>query len=81
MARILRVEHKGSNLRFMNVEPGFVVTEVMKANGLIEALADLSDATPAKTVAEVIRWLAESTETHGVTVLHIPELAKRLEAR
>ncbi|MDP5065510.1 MAG: SDR family oxidoreductase [Haliea sp.] len=80
MAGILRVEHKGSHLRFMNVEPGFVVTEVMKANGLSEVLADFSDATPAKTVAEVICWLAESTETRNETVLHIPALAKKLEA-
>jgi|TARA_R110000772_G_scaffold268669_1_gene397236 NAD(P)-dependent dehydrogenase (short-subunit alcohol dehydrogenase family) len=81
MAGVLRVEHKDSNLRFMNVEPGFVVTEVMKANGLSEALADFTDATPAKTVAEVITWLAESTEAHNATVLHIPQLAKKLEAR
>ena len=81
MAGVLRVEHKGSNLRFMNVEPGFVVSEVMKANGLSEALADFTDATPAKTVADVITWLAESTEAHNATVLHIPQLAKKLEAR
>lgn len=79
MAGILRVEHKGSNLRFMNVEPGFVITEVMKANGLSDALAEFSHATSAKTVADVVCWLAESTESHNDTVLHIPELAKKLE--
>lgn len=78
MAGILRVEHKDTNIRFMNVEPGFVVTEVMKANGLSEKLAQYSNATPTDVVAKVLCWLVESEKPSDKAVIHIPQLAQKL---
>lgn len=81
MAGVLRVEHQGSGLRFINVEPGFVLTEVMKANGLDEAIAQRFNPTSPEAVAAVIRWLCEdpgAAEWETRTVVHIPQLAKQL---
>jgi NAD(P)-dependent dehydrogenase (short-subunit alcohol dehydrogenase family) len=82
MAGSILVEHRDVNLRVFNVEPGFVMTEVMRANGLDEAIAQRFNPTAPETVARVIRWLAEDSaapEQMAHTVVHAPQLAARLE--
>ncbi|HUH37742.1 MAG TPA: SDR family oxidoreductase [Spongiibacteraceae bacterium] len=77
MAGVLRVEHADSGLRFFNVEPGFVVTEVMKANGITEETAKRFKPTSPEHIARVITWLAGSEAALGwqtKTVIHAPAL-------
>lgn len=79
----LRVEHKDSGLRFFSVEPGFVLTEVMKANGLDDSIAARFKPTPPEAIAEIIHWLATSEaalEQHDRAVIFAPQLHKKLFA-
>lgn len=79
MVPSLRVEHRDSGVRFFGVEPGFVLTEVMKANGFDEKIAARFKPTPPENIAEVLRWLVESEEAwehHDKTVIHAPEFYK-----
>jgi NAD(P)-dependent dehydrogenase (short-subunit alcohol dehydrogenase family) len=83
MVPSLRVEHKESGVRFFSVEPGFVVTEVMKANGFDETIAERFKPTPPNAIAEVVRWLAESAEAlewQEKAVISAPQLHKKLLA-
>lgn len=79
MAGALRVEHPG--LRVYNLEPGTVVTELMRAAGLDqEVLKRYKPCTPA-AIAAVVAWLAghdplPEWETAGV--LRGPAIAKAL---
>ena len=82
MVPSLRVEHKDSGVRFFGVEPGFVLTEVMKANGLDDTMAERFKPTP-QVIAEVMRWLAESDEAlewQKKAVISAPELHRKLLA-
>ncbi|WP_022958830.1 SDR family NAD(P)-dependent oxidoreductase [Spongiibacter tropicus] len=77
----LRVEHADSGVRFFSVEPGFVYTEVMRANGLDEKIAARFNATPPEHVAAIIRWLAEddaALEHHHRAVIFAPQLHGKL---
>ena len=58
MVLSLRVEHPDAGLRFFNVEPGFVYTEVMRANNFGEAEAARFNPSSPEEIAEVIAWLA-----------------------
>jgi len=58
MVPSLRVEHPGQNLHYFNVEPGFVYTEVMRANNFGEAAAARFKPSKPEQIADVIRWLA-----------------------
>jgi NAD(P)-dependent dehydrogenase (short-subunit alcohol dehydrogenase family) len=58
MVLSLRVEHPDSGLRFFNVEPGFVYTEVMRANNFGEAEAARFNPSSPEDIAQVITWLA-----------------------
>ncbi|MDG0978406.1 MAG: SDR family NAD(P)-dependent oxidoreductase, partial [Halieaceae bacterium] len=81
MVPALRVEHPDPGLRFFNVEPGFVHTEVMKANFFGEEAAARFGPTDPADVAEVIRWLATSKEAmayHDKTIIFAPQLHKAL---
>lgn len=83
MVPSLRVEHKDSGVRFFSVEPGFVVTEVMKANGFDDTIAERFKPTPPEVIAEVVRWLAESDEALGwqdKAVISAPQLHQKLLA-
>jgi NAD(P)-dependent dehydrogenase (short-subunit alcohol dehydrogenase family) len=62
MAGVLAVEHRGSGVRFHNVEPGFVMTEAMKLNDPDGAIAAQFRAAPPSVPAEAIAWLAASPE-------------------
>ncbi len=60
MAGSLRVEHPDSRLRCFNLEPGTVVTEVMKAAGITdEVMARYKPCSPA-AIAAVVAWLADN---------------------
>ena len=72
MAGVLRVEHPDPGLRFVNVEPGFVVTEAMKLNDPTGELHSRYQGAPASVPAAVIAWLASSPEAdewNGKTVI------------
>jgi len=60
MVGTLRAEHGDAGLRFFNIEPGMVVTELMKASGIDEAVLAQFKPTRAASVAAVVTWLAEN---------------------
>jgi len=81
MVPSLRVEHANSGLRFFNIEPGFVLTEVMKANGFGEDIPTLYAPTSPEAIAEVVRWLLESPDAmawHDKGVIRAPQLHRKL---
>jgi NAD(P)-dependent dehydrogenase (short-subunit alcohol dehydrogenase family) len=72
MAGVLRVEHPDPGLRFVNVEPGFVVTEAMKLNDPAGEIHKRYQGAPPEVPAAVIAWLASSAEAdewNGKTVI------------
>lgn len=81
MAGALRAEHPDSGLRVFNLEPGTVITEVMKAAGMTEELMARYRPCKASAIGAVVAWLAvnepeeawEPTET-----LRGPAIAKAL---
>ncbi len=81
MVPSLRVEHPDSGVRFFGVEPGFVVTEVMKANGFDDTIAERFRPTPPEAIAELVRWLVEAPEAlehQGEAVIRAPQLHRKL---
>jgi NAD(P)-dependent dehydrogenase (short-subunit alcohol dehydrogenase family) len=58
MAGVLAVEHRGSGVRFHNVEPGFVLTEAMRLNDPDGAIEKLHEPAPVTVPAAVVAWLA-----------------------
>lgn len=82
MAGTLRVEHRHSGLRFFNLEPGTVVTEVMKAAGVTEeVMARFKPCTP-QAIAAVVAWLADNEplpEWQPEETLAAPAIAKQLD--
>ncbi|KAA1193095.1 SDR family NAD(P)-dependent oxidoreductase [Pseudohalioglobus sediminis] len=82
MAGALRVEHAGSGVRIFNIEPGTVVTEVMKAVGMTEeVMARFKPCTP-QAIAAVVAWLAENeplAEWQPEETLAAPAIAKQLD--
>jgi NAD(P)-dependent dehydrogenase (short-subunit alcohol dehydrogenase family) len=81
MSGALRVEHADVGLRIFNLEPGTVITEVMKASGIDkEILNFFRPCTPA-AIASVVAWLAENEpleEWNPTDVLRGPAIAKIL---
>lgn len=81
MAGSLRVEHAGAGLRCFNIEPGTVVTEVMRASGISdEVLKRYKPCTP-QTIAAVIAWLADNEPPEAwkpLETLAAPAIAKEL---
>lgn len=81
MMPALRVEHKDCGVRFFSLEPGFVLTEVMKANGLGDKIAARFNPTAPQAIAEIVHWLASSEaalEHQHRAVIFAPQLHKRL---
>ena len=77
----LRVEHKSRDIRFFSVEPGFVLTEVMKANGFDDKIAARFNPTPPQAIADIVYWLASdeaALEQHHRAVIFAPQLHKKL---
>jgi NAD(P)-dependent dehydrogenase (short-subunit alcohol dehydrogenase family) len=81
MAGCLAVEHAGSGVAFVNLEPGLVLTESMRVQGLTEdLLASVGGGAPPELPAAVIAWLATDPAAaawHGRTV-HAQPLAREL---
>ncbi|MFK8048361.1 MAG: SDR family NAD(P)-dependent oxidoreductase [Halioglobus sp.] len=82
MAGSLQVEHAGQGLRFFNLEPGLVITEVMKAAGIAEeVMKRFKPCTPA-AIAGVVAWLAQNdppAQWQNEEILRGPAIAKQLE--
>jgi NAD(P)-dependent dehydrogenase (short-subunit alcohol dehydrogenase family) len=69
LAGILAVEYP--QLRFHNVEPGYVVTERMEVNAKALGLEGVYPGAPPSVPASVIAWLAtspEAAELSGATI-------------
>jgi NAD(P)-dependent dehydrogenase (short-subunit alcohol dehydrogenase family) len=81
MAGCLAVEHAGSGVAFFNLEPGLILTESMRVQGLTEdLLASVGGGAAPELPAAVIAWLATdpgAAAWHGKTV-HAQPLAKQL---
>jgi len=81
MAGSLRAEHPGSGLRVFNLEPGLVLTEVMKLAGIDEeVIARFKPCTPA-AIAAVVAWLAANEPPQAWNpeeVLRGPAIAREL---
>jgi NAD(P)-dependent dehydrogenase (short-subunit alcohol dehydrogenase family) len=61
MAGVLKTEYAHTPLRFHNIEPGFVITEVMRAT-MDEQQLPVEHATSPETLAEVLHWICEHPE-------------------
>ena len=81
MAGALRVEHAGKGLRVYNLEPGTMVTELMRQAGLdAEVLKRFKPCTPA-AIAAVVAWLADNeplAEWQSQGILRGPAMARAL---
>jgi NAD(P)-dependent dehydrogenase (short-subunit alcohol dehydrogenase family) len=81
MAGSLRAEHPDAGLRVFNLEPGLVMTEVMRLAGIDEAvMARFKPCTPA-AIAAVVAWLAGNEppqDWEPKNVLRGPAIAKAL---
>ncbi len=72
MVGVLAVEHAGSGVSFVNVEPGFVMTEAMKLNDPDGAIQKRFKPAPPSVPAAVIAWIAEdggAEELNGRTAM------------
>jgi NAD(P)-dependent dehydrogenase (short-subunit alcohol dehydrogenase family) len=68
---VLAAEYRDAGLRFYNVEPGFIITEMVRATGLLEHFGPQWGGAPPDVPAAVIAWLvADDTarEWHGKTI-------------
>lgn len=82
MASSVRAEHPNSGVRVFNLEPGLVITEVMRLAGIDEAvMARFKPCTPA-AIAAVVTWLADNEPRAAWRpndVLRAPAIAKELD--
>ncbi|MFK7977520.1 MAG: SDR family NAD(P)-dependent oxidoreductase [Halioglobus sp.] len=81
MAGSLRAEHAGSGVRVFNLEPGTVVTEVMKAAGISEEVMKRFRPCTPQTIAGVVAWLAHNEPEEAwepEETLRGPAIAKQL---
>ena len=58
MAGVLAIEHAGAGVDFVNLEPGFVLTEAMKLNDPDGELSKYAMGAPVEVPGRVIAWLA-----------------------
>jgi NAD(P)-dependent dehydrogenase (short-subunit alcohol dehydrogenase family) len=71
MVGVLAVEHARPGLHFLNLEPGFVVTEAMKLNDPEGQFSARFGGAPPEVPAAVVAWLASdpaAAEWNGSTV-------------
>ncbi|MDE0950530.1 MAG: SDR family NAD(P)-dependent oxidoreductase [Halioglobus sp.] len=80
MVGILAVEHRDSSVQFFNVDPGFIITEVMQEQGLTEEFTKNYGGAPPTVPAAVIAWLATSEDAspHKGTTVSAQSLCKKL---
>lgn len=77
---VLAVEHRGSGVRFFDVEPGFVLTELMQQSQLRAGFAEQWGGAPPQVPAAVIAWLLTdpgASAWHG-RMLSAQKLCKEL---
>ncbi len=82
MAGALQAEHPDSGLRCFNLEPGTVVTEVMKAAGITEEVLQRFRPCSPATIAAVVAWLAANepeADWQTQDILRGPAMAKALD--
>jgi len=60
MAGVLAIEHAGAGVNFVNLEPGFVLTEAMKLNDPDGELSKYAVGAPVEVPGRVIAWLASN---------------------
>ena len=81
MAGCLAIEHAGAGVSFFSLEPGLILTESMRVQGLTEELlASVGGGAPPEVPAAVIAWLATdpgASVWHG-KIVHALLLAKQL---
>jgi NAD(P)-dependent dehydrogenase (short-subunit alcohol dehydrogenase family) len=81
MAGSLRAEHPDAGLRIFNMEPGTVITEVMKAAGIDKLVLErFKPCTPA-AIGAVVAWLADNEPEDAWkprAILRGPAIAKQL---
>lgn len=81
MAGSLRVEYPDSGLRCFNLEPGTVVTEVMKAAGIADEIMKRYRPCTASAIGAVVAWLAVNepeADWQPQELLRGPMIAKQL---
>ena len=82
MAASLRAEHPAKGLRVFNLEPGLVMTDVMRLAGIEDAvMARFKPCSPA-AIAAVVSWLADNEPSQAwdpQNVLRGPAIAKELK--
>jgi hypothetical protein len=77
---VLAVEHRGSGVRFFDVEPGFVLTELMQQSVLRDGFAERFGGAPPEVPAAVIAWLLSdpAAETWHGRMVSAQKLCKEL---
>jgi len=81
MAGSLRAEHPDSGLRIFNLEPGTVITEVMRMLEIDKSIEALFKPCSPAAIAAVVAWLAENEPLADWTpddILAAPAIAKQL---
>jgi len=81
LAGCLRAEYPEAGLRFFNLEPGTVITELMKRAGMADAILKYADPCSAAAIAGVVAWLSRNEPEAGWLAdgaLHAPVIAKAL---
>jgi len=82
MAGSLRAEHPDSGLRVFNLEPGTVITEVMRMLKIDKAIEALFKPCSPAAIAGVVAWLAEkepSSDWKPDEVMAAPAIARELK--
>ena len=81
MAGALRAEHGNSGIRVFNLEPGTVITELMKQAGIDKDILKRFRPCAPSAIAAVVTWLAENEpaeEWQPLEILRGPSIAKQL---
>ena len=81
LAGVLDVEHPGSGVNLFTVDPGLILTEMMKEMGMTEDFVKQFGGAPSEVAGEVIAWLATSPDARQwhKKLLHAQPLAKKLQ--
>ncbi|MEZ5571242.1 MAG: SDR family oxidoreductase [Halioglobus sp.] len=83
MVGSLRVEHAGAGLRCFNMEPGTVITEVMRASGISDEILKRYKPCTPQAIAAVVAWIADNEPLDAWTPLETlaaPAIARHLNA-
>ena len=80
MVGVLAVEHPDSGVHFFNLDPGFVITEMMELTLKEQGFENLRGAPP-RVPGSVVAWLATSPEaaSRNGTTVHAQKLCAELQ--